>query len=880
MYVKTIQLEKPSTADYSRLLRLRNIKYKEVDDRYYQVGNIRGEQGWILHVSSTKALVQELYNRLIPELSKEKVAFKFLQNPGYVEKTVSGAYGYTWLGKVMRIYPDTIEKAIQLAKRLVEITAGVTGPIVPTDSWLGGTVYTRYGAFNPVVMVNPNGQSEHYIHQPSGQLTKDPNEAPFRLPAGIAWPFSEIASPQPALKTKTLHNRYMVRNELRAKPKGRVLKTYRVKGLSIKSAIIKESAHAMCDDQGRDLAERLHWQNKLHNILGSAIRLPRIFELFEERGNTYLAMELIKGKSLQDTISTIYADESWRTLAVPNKLKLIDYLLEVLTMVDRLHQQGYVHRDLTAENFMVDSKNRLVMIDLELAYDLNTAHPSPPYRLGTKGYMSPEQLNTETPTVREDIFALGALMTFFFTKMPPARFNVCQTDDFKSKLDFFLNHPPIIELTTACQHVDPLLRPSLNNVRDIIRNYREEIKVNTSAPAADVRVAGTTEWQTVIERTLQSLSTEIMANDGNLWHSTQMELVSNLGNKQTDYAYYLGYHTGLSGVLTTVAQAALAGISISNSLQTTYNRNLRHLQRSIVNASTPLQPGLYQGTAGTAIALASGMESGLVKGTQDLKALLLQWLSPENTELNLAHGVAGQGIAVLRALPLIGAVKARPLLERHIEMILNEQQSDGSWLTNGEKKTDLSEGIAGILLFLRKYLSQYPDSSATSAMDRGLNYLKKTARKANKKVFWSISNKNYDANIGLADGFTGIAVALLRCYELTQDKSLLELAESALKNYPPRSLSSDFTIATGIAGVGEVYMEAYRITKKTEWHDRSTWLASVLCHTNFQKNDSTSHWVINPNQHVTADLFTGNSGLIHFLLRLTSPESTGFFLLK
>jgi serine/threonine protein kinase len=878
MTVKTIQLEKPTTADYARFLRLRNIKYKDVDDRYYQVGNIRGEQGWILHVSATKALVQELYNRLIPELSKEKITFKFLQNPGQVEKTVSGSYGYTWLGKVIRVYPETTEKAVQLAKRLIELTADLIGPVIPTDSWLGGTVYTRYGAFNPAVMTNANGQTENYIHDASGQLIKDPNDVPFQVIKGVTWPFAEIAPPQPATATKTLHNRYMVRTELRAKPKGRVLKTYRVNGLSIKSAVVKEAKHGMCDELDRSLAERLYWQHKLHRTLTDFIRLPKIFEVFEERGNTYLAMELIKGQSLQEAITGVYTEGAWRTLDVDGKTKLLNYLHELLSIVGRFHEHGYVHRDLTPENFIVDGKNRLVMIDLELSYDLNAQHPSPPYRLGTMGYMSPEQLNTETPTVKEDIFALGALMIVFFTNMSPAKFNSSDAEGIKAKLSFFLDHEPTIDIITKCLNTDPMLRPTLGDIHDVVENLRSHVTDNinyniTAPPTTSPAVV-----QEIIEATLLSFSKPTMAIEGKPWHSNQLELSALLGNKQTDYCYYPGFHTGIAGVLTTIAQASLAGVKINNQVVNAYNRNLRHLQRTfLAQLPSRVQPGLYYGTAGVGIALATGIQSGLIKGTQDVKDTLLRCLQQDNPALNLAHGCAGQGIAILRALSVIGDAKAQQLLEPIASAILNAQQPDGSWAEGKEKKNGLSEGVAGVVLFLLRYGHAFKDEKATQAATRGLAYLKKQALRSHGKVYWRVSNKSTNAEIGLHEGFTGIALTLINSYRYLKDISLLSLAEEALNNYAQQPLNSDFTFITGLSGLGEVYQELYNITKIEEWLQRIQWISNVLCHTSYHQNDGSAYWVLNPNQFNTADLFTGNSGPVHFLLRHQFPN-TGFII--
>src|ERR1700748_924178 len=108
-------------------------------------------------------------------------------------------------------------------------------------------------------------------------------------------------------------------------------------------------------------------------------------------------MEFIEGPSLRQIIDHIFKGNTWFNLSIESRLILLDYLLQVIHMLEELHKKGYVHRDLTPNNFLLRKNKRLVFIDLELSFSIKNQKPLPPFQLGTYGFMSPEQLTIATP---------------------------------------------------------------------------------------------------------------------------------------------------------------------------------------------------------------------------------------------------------------------------------------------------------------------------------------------------------------------------------------------------------------------------------------------------------------------------------------------------
>jgi len=185
-------------------------------------------------------------------------------------------------------------------------------------------------------------------------------------------------------------------------------------------------------------------------------------------------MEYIQGRSLDRIAPGIFKSVTWIDLPTQSRLLLLQYAETVIDIVERMHEKGYIHRDITPGNFLVDKRNRIWMIDLELSYNEIVKRPAPPFRLGTFGYMSPEQLLTKVPKVEQDVYAIGALLIVLLTGLSPDKFSMENIKILSEQLIFFIPDQPLTDLICSCLDENPTLRPAMKSIKEGVKAFREK----------------------------------------------------------------------------------------------------------------------------------------------------------------------------------------------------------------------------------------------------------------------------------------------------------------------------------------------------------------------------------------------------------------------
>jgi len=177
----------------------------------------------------------------------------------------------------------------------------------------------------------------------------------------------------------------------------------------------REVALKVLDAEAASSPERLSMFEREARAI-AALNHPNIVTIYEidkAEGLHFIAMELVRGGSLESLI---------QPGGLPLK-KLLDMGIAMTEAIGAAHKQGITHRDLKPSNIMISETVRVKVVDFGLAV---LSPPEPTYEgevsstltarsdeglmTGTLPYMSPEQVQGLDVDARSDIFSTGVIL--------------------------------------------------------------------------------------------------------------------------------------------------------------------------------------------------------------------------------------------------------------------------------------------------------------------------------------------------------------------------------------------------------------------------------------------------------------------------------------
>jgi serine/threonine protein kinase/predicted negative regulator of RcsB-dependent stress response len=137
-----------------------------------------------------------------------------------------------------------------------------------------------------------------------------------------------------------------------------------------------------------------------------------IYDIKEESEQPYIVMEYVDGTTIRRKLES-----------GPMKMEdAIKYGIQIGEALQEAHSKGIVHRDIKADNVMINSKGQVKVMDFGLAKlkgSLKLTRTSS--TVGTLAYMAPEQIQGGDVDARSDIFSFGVLLYELLTRQFPFR---------------------------------------------------------------------------------------------------------------------------------------------------------------------------------------------------------------------------------------------------------------------------------------------------------------------------------------------------------------------------------------------------------------------------------------------------------------------------
>jgi serine/threonine protein kinase, bacterial len=165
------------------------------------------------------------------------------------------------------------------------------------------------------------------------------------------------------------------------------------------------------------IQERFQREAAIQEQLGEACdQIPQLYAHFAEGGHFYLVEEWIEGMTLTQKLKDVgrFADAAVREL-----------LVQILSIVDVVHQHQMIHRDIKPDNIIVRSRDgKPVLIDFGAVKETMTTiinaqgETARSIVIGTPGYMAPEQ-SAGRPLYASDIYGVGLTGIYLVTGKVP-----------------------------------------------------------------------------------------------------------------------------------------------------------------------------------------------------------------------------------------------------------------------------------------------------------------------------------------------------------------------------------------------------------------------------------------------------------------------------
>lgn len=134
----------------------------------------------------------------------------------------------------------------------------------------------------------------------------------------------------------------------------------------------------------------------------------RVLDTFEENDSAYIVMDFVDGITLKQWLEK-------NGIVTPEKC--LEIMRPVMTALQNVHKQGFIHRDISPDNIMIQPDGSLRLLDLGAAKEVTDSNNANKSALVTKTGFSPLEQYAESGRIGPwtDVYALCATMYYCMT---------------------------------------------------------------------------------------------------------------------------------------------------------------------------------------------------------------------------------------------------------------------------------------------------------------------------------------------------------------------------------------------------------------------------------------------------------------------------------